>query len=105
MGLVHPGSVIRNLQASDHRQTPLARAISECGRISKTLHILSILDDETKRRSLLIQLNRHEGRNKLARTVFHARKGEVRLQPAYVLCEAVSESFRGLFASGHQLLL
>lgn len=77
MGLVHPGSVIRNLQASD-RQTPLARAISECGRISKTLHILSILDDETKRRSLLIQLNRHEGRNKLARTVFHARKGEVR---------------------------
>lgn len=43
-----------------------------------SLHILSILDDETKRRGLLIQLNRHEGRNKLARTVFHARKGEVR---------------------------
>jgi len=37
-----------------------------------------MLDDETKRRSTLGQLNRGEGRHNLARAVFHGKRGELR---------------------------
>jgi len=48
------------------------------GRIDKTIHTLTYLDDETKRRATLIQLNRGEGRHSLARAVFHGKRGELR---------------------------
>jgi TnpA family transposase len=40
--------------------------------------LLSYFDDEDERRHIGRQLTRHEGRHKLARTVFHGRKGELR---------------------------
>jgi TnpA family transposase len=56
----------------------LAQAIAEFGRIDKTLHMLTMLDDEDKRRENLTQLNRGEGRHSLARALFHGKRGELR---------------------------
>ena len=56
----------------------LARALEEVGRLVKTLYLLRFIDDEGYRRRILAQLNRHEGRHQLARTVFHGRCGELR---------------------------
>lgn len=68
---------MRTLQVGD-RPTRLAQAIAEFGRIEKTLHTLNMLDDESKRRSTLGQLNRGEGRHSLGRAVFHGKRGELR---------------------------
>ena len=68
---------MRTLQVGD-RPTRLAQAFAEFGRIDKTIHTLTYLDDETKRRATLIQLNRGEGRHSLARAVFHGKRGELR---------------------------
>jgi hypothetical protein len=40
------------------RPTKLAQAGAELGRIDKTIHALTYIDDETKRRRILVQLNR-----------------------------------------------
>jgi TnpA family transposase len=77
MGVVQATAVMRTLQISD-RPTKLAQAIAELGRIDKTIHALTFIDDESKRRRTLVQLNRHEDRHKLARAVFHGRRGELR---------------------------
>lgn len=60
------------------RPTPLARALAELGRIVKTLHFLEYAGDEAFRRRILGQLNRHAGRHRLARVVFHSKGGELR---------------------------
>ncbi|RMV73307.1 Transposase [Pseudomonas caricapapayae] len=60
------------------RPTRLAQALAEFGRVEKTLHTLTYIDDESKRRATLTQLNRGEGRYSLARAVFHGRRGELR---------------------------
>lgn len=60
------------------RPTRLAQAIAEFGRIDKTLHTLTYIDDEAKRRGTLTQLNRGEGRHSVARAVFHGKHGELR---------------------------
>jgi hypothetical protein len=45
----------------------------------KSLYMLSYIDDEAyRRRRILAQLNRGEGRHQLARTVFHGKRGELR---------------------------
>jgi TnpA family transposase len=62
----------------DDRPTKLAQAIAELGRIDKTIHGLTYIDDESKRRRTLTQLNRTEDRHKLARAVFHGKRGELR---------------------------
>ena len=62
----------------DDRPTKLAQAVAELGRIDKTIHALTYIDDEAKRRRTLIQLNRGEERHKLARAVFHVKRGELR---------------------------
>ncbi len=77
LGLVQATSIMRTLQVGD-RPTRLAQAVAEFGRIDKTLHILSMMDDESKRRRTLQQLNRGEERHKLARVVFHGKRGELR---------------------------
>lgn len=77
LGVVQANAVMRTLQISD-RPTKLAQAIAELGRIDKTIHALTFIDDENKRRRTLIQLNRGEDRHKLARSVFHGRRGELR---------------------------
>jgi TnpA family transposase len=77
LGLVQATSIMRTLQVGD-RPTRLAQAVAEFGRIDKTLHILTTMDDESKRRRTLHQLNRGEERHKLARVVFHGKRGELR---------------------------
>jgi TnpA family transposase len=77
MGRVPATGIMRTLQIGD-RQTALANAIAEFGRIENTLHLLTTIDDETKRRNTLIQLNRHESRHSVARDLFHGKRGELR---------------------------
>lgn len=62
------------------QSTHLAQALAEFGRIEKTLHILTYIGDEEKRREILTQLNRGESRHSLARVVFHGKRGELRQQ-------------------------
>jgi TnpA family transposase len=77
LGKISPASIMRTLQIADH-PTRLAQALAEFGRIDKTLHMLTYIDDEDKRRDTLIQLNRGESRHSLAREVFHGKRGELR---------------------------
>lgn len=77
LGRVPATGIMRTLQVGDN-PTRLAQAIAEFGRIDKTLHALSFIDDENKRRRTLTQLNRGEGRHSLARVVFHGKRGELR---------------------------
>ena len=77
LGCVPATGIMRTLQVGD-RPTRLAQAFAEFGRIDKTIHTLTYLDDEAKRRATLIQLNRGEGRHALARAVFHGKRGELR---------------------------
>jgi TnpA family transposase len=77
LGRVPATGIMRTLQVGD-RPTRLAQAIAEFGRIDKTLHTLTYIDDEAKRRATLTQLNRGEGRHSVARAVFHGKRGELR---------------------------
>jgi TnpA family transposase len=77
MGRVRASEVIRTLQGGGRRSL-LGRAIGELGRIPKTLHLLNTIDDEAYRRRTLTQLNRGEGRHRLARKLFHGQRGELR---------------------------
>lgn len=77
LGLVPATGIMRTLQVGD-QPTRLAQAIAEFGRIDKTLHTLTYIDDEAKRRGTLKQLNRGEGRHSVARAVFHGKRGELR---------------------------
>ena len=63
---------------------PLARAISEIGRIAKTLHLLAYIDDEAYRRRILQQINRGEGRHSVARAVFFGKRAELIFLPLFV---------------------
>ena len=42
------------------------------------LYLLTYIDDETYRRRILVQLNRHEERHKLGKATFHGQRGEIR---------------------------
>ncbi|CAM3553563.1 transposase (plasmid) [Xenorhabdus nematophila ATCC 19061] len=77
LGRLNILSIMKTLQIGD-RPTSLAQAIAEIGRADKTIHMLTYLDDETKRRKTLQQLNRGEGRHAVARNVFHGKRGELR---------------------------
>ncbi|SER52091.1 Tn3 transposase DDE domain-containing protein [Azotobacter beijerinckii] len=77
LGRVPATGIMRTLQAGDW-PTRLAQALAEFSRIEKTLHTLTYIDDESKRRAILTQLNRGEGRHSLARAVFHGKRGELR---------------------------
>jgi TnpA family transposase len=77
LGRVQANGIMRTLQVAD-RPTQLARAIAEFGRIDKTIHALTFINDKDKRRAILTQLNRSEGRHRLAREVFHGKRGELR---------------------------
>jgi TnpA family transposase len=68
---------MRTLRADD-RPTKLAQAVAELGHIEKTIRSLTYIDDESKRRRTLTQFNRGEDRHKLARAVFHGKRGEPR---------------------------
>jgi TnpA family transposase len=76
-GTVRASDLLRSLLRSK-RPSALTRAIEEVGRLAKTLYLLSYIDDEAYRRRILTQLNRGEGRHRLARRIFHGQRGEVR---------------------------
>jgi TnpA family transposase len=76
-GAVSAHDVIRTL-ASAGRPTQLGDALAHYGRIFKTLHVLTYVDDEPYRRQIKAMRNLQEGRHDLARHVFHGRKGELR---------------------------
>ena len=77
LGMVQATSIMKMLRIDD-RPTKLAQAVAELGRIDKTIHALTYMADESKRRRTLTQLNRGEDRHKLARAVFHGKRGELR---------------------------
>ena len=68
-GSLKLAGVVHADPSSGERPTKLAQAVAALGRIEKTLHILTYIDEEAVRRRVLLQLNRHEDRHKLARTV------------------------------------
>ncbi|MGA2986948.1 MAG: Tn3 family transposase [Terriglobia bacterium] len=77
LGMIQAASIMKTLRIDD-RPTKLAQAVAELGRIDKTVHALTYIADENKRRRTLTQLNRGEDRHKLARAVFHGKRGELR---------------------------
>ena len=77
MGTVRASELIRSLQRGGRAST-LGRAIGELGRIPKTLHLLNFIADSNYRRHILNQLNRGEGRGRLAWRVFYDQRGELR---------------------------
>jgi TnpA family transposase len=82
VGSVHTGAVsahdvIRMLNPGG-KPTQLGDALAHYGRIFKTLHVLSYVDDEAYRRQIKGMRNLQEGRHDLARHIFHGRKGELR---------------------------
>jgi TnpA family transposase len=56
----------------------LARALTELGRVIKTLHVLEYCHDPAYRRTIHQMLSRGERRNSLARDVFHGHRGQLR---------------------------
>ena len=76
-GAVRAHDVIR-MVSRDGNPTPLGDAIAHYGRISKSLHILRLVDDEPYRRAIKGQANLQEGRHALGRKVFHGSRGELR---------------------------
>ena len=74
LGVVQALSIMRTLQIGD-RPTKLAQAVAELGRIDKTLDCLTYIDDETKRRRILSQLNHGEDRHNSHAFSFTANAG------------------------------
>jgi TnpA family transposase len=77
LGHLKAAGVMRTLQVKEN-PTTLARALSELGRIIKSLHVLRYVDDAAFRRRILTQLNRQELRHRLGRRIFLGERGEIR---------------------------
>ena len=77
LGRVPATGIMRTLPVGN-RPTRLAQALAAFGRLDKTWHTLTCVDDEPTRRGTLTQLNRGDGRHRLARVVFHGKRGEWR---------------------------
>lgn len=77
LGHLKAAGIMRTLQVRD-KPTTLARALSEIGRIAKTVHVLRYVDDPHFRRRVLTQLNHTELRHRLGRRIHHGERGEIR---------------------------
>ena len=77
LGHLKAAGIMRTLQVRD-KPTTLARALSEIGRIAKTIHVLHYVDDAAFRRRILTQLNHTELRHRLGRRIHHGERGEIR---------------------------
>lgn len=77
-GTVRAYDLLRML-TREGNPTPLGSAIVEYGRIAKTIHLLALINptDETYRRAISTQLTIQESRHRLARAIFHGRRGQV----------------------------
>lgn len=78
-GKVRAYDVLRMLTHQSGAPNPLGAAITEHGRIAKTQHLLALIDpvDTTYRRSINTQLTVQESRHRLARAIFHGRRGQI----------------------------
>jgi TnpA family transposase len=77
LGHLKAAGIMRTLQVRD-KPTTLARALSEIGRVAKTIHILRYIDDPAFRQRILTQLNHTELRHRLGRRIHHGERGEIR---------------------------
>jgi TnpA family transposase len=66
---------LANAPAADR----LAAALSQLGRLVKTIHILRYIHDEKLRQAIQMQLNRGEFRHILAKWIFFANQGDFRV--------------------------
>jgi TnpA family transposase len=73
-----PAHVILERLAGRTPKDNTARALSELGKIIKTIYILRYISDEPLRRRVQLQLNRGESRHALARHLFFYDQGEFR---------------------------
>jgi TnpA family transposase len=71
LGHLKAAGIMRTVQVKD-KPTTLAGALSEIGRIAKTVDILHYIDDATFRRRILTQLNHTELRHRLGRRILNA---------------------------------
>lgn len=76
LGTINPTNLIQMLQRSG-RPTMLGKALMEFGRIFKTTHHLTLMDDKDHRRRLLTQLNMGESAHSLKRDIFYWKKGQL----------------------------
>ena len=76
LGTINPTNLIRMLQRNG-KPTMLGKAFVEFGRIFKTTHHLSLMDDKDHRRRLLTQLNMGESEHALKRAVFYWKRGQL----------------------------
>ena len=77
MGSISAPTLIKTLLRTE-KPSSLAQAIINLGKINKTIYLLNYIDDEDYRRRILRQLNRTEGRHKVARNICHGQRGEIR---------------------------
>jgi TnpA family transposase len=81
-GSLHTGAVrvydLVRMLSRDGKAGRLGQAFEHYGRIAKTLHLLSVIDDEGYRRRMSSLINIHEERHRLARKVFHGHRGRLR---------------------------
>ena len=81
-GSLHTGTVraydLVRMLSRDGKPGRLGQAFEHYGRIAKTLHLLSVIDDEGYRRRMSSQINIQEERHRLARRIFHGQRGQLR---------------------------
>jgi TnpA family transposase len=81
-GSLHTGTVraydLLRMLSRDGQPGRIGLAFEHYGRIAKTLHLLSVIDDEGYRRRMSSQINIQEERHRLARRIFHGQRGQLR---------------------------
>jgi TnpA family transposase len=73
-----PAHVVMQRLANANASDRLAGALSQLGRLMKTLHILRYIQEEKLRDAIQLQLNRGEFRHTLAKSLFFANWGSFR---------------------------
>ena len=76
-GVVAPSVILKKLSAA-HKPGQLARALSEIGRLERTLFMIEYYSDPALRRRCQAGLNKGEAAHKLKRAVFFHESGEIR---------------------------
>jgi TnpA family transposase len=76
-GSVVPSHIVKKL-AANPRQSSLARALTELGRLEHTRFILDLLRSPPLRHAMQASLNKGEAGNNLRRAVFFHRLGQIR---------------------------
>jgi TnpA family transposase len=73
-----PAHVVMQRLANANASDRLAGALTQLGRLMKTLHILRYIHEEPLRQAIQLQLNRGEFRHILAKSLFFANQGGFR---------------------------